>query len=59
MVAEFGSSRLLWGTDVAVGRRSYAQMCQLGVEATANLPAAARAQVLGATALSIYWGRQG
>ncbi len=53
-IALFGADRLIWGSDITQSTGSYGDMVSLAHQATACLPAAARAQVLGDNTRRIY-----
>lgn len=57
VVARFGAGRVMWGSDVAQSPGSYAELVQLGTDATAGLDAASRRAVLHDTGLSVYGGK--
>jgi len=54
MVQSYGASRVMWGSDVAQSKGTYAEMVQLGQEATHLLTEDERRQVHYQTARSIY-----
>ena len=54
MVRSYGADRVLWGSDVAQSKGSYAQMVQLAQEATSLLTQSERQQVLYGTARAVY-----
>jgi L-fuconolactonase len=53
---EFGTERLMWGSDVTQSKGSYAYMIGLAARATAGLSSAQRRQVLCGTAQAMYGG---
>jgi predicted TIM-barrel fold metal-dependent hydrolase len=56
VVARFGAERVMWGSDVAQSRGSYAEFVANAVASVASLPEAGRAAVLGHTAGALYFG---
>lgn len=54
LVANFGASRVLWGSDVTQTRGTYAGMVATARRAVAGLPERDAAQVLGGTATALY-----
>ncbi|MNU00612.1 Amidohydrolase [compost metagenome] len=56
VVREFGADRVMWGSDVAQSKGSYAQMVSLAKESVSLLSAADQRKVLHDTARAVYWG---
>jgi predicted TIM-barrel fold metal-dependent hydrolase len=54
LVAHFGASRLLWGSDITQTRGSYADMVTTARRAVSGLSEPDAAQVLGGTAAALY-----
>lgn len=54
VASEFGTERLMWGSDVTQSKGSYAYMIGLAARATASLPSAERRRVLWGTAQAMY-----
>jgi len=54
LVAEFGSARIMWGSDIGQSRQSYAEMCALAGAATAALSVDERDSVMFRTGRSVY-----
>jgi predicted TIM-barrel fold metal-dependent hydrolase len=50
----YGANRIMWGSDVAQSKGSYADMVRLGLEATSLLAEEDRQQVHYRTARSVY-----
>lgn len=56
IVDEFGAGRVMWGSDVAQSKGSYAGMVKLALDAVSELSAQEQEQVLHHTARNVYWG---
>lgn len=54
IVDAFGASRVMWGSDVAQSKGTYAEMVRLGKDAVALLNPADTQQVLYKTGLTVY-----
>jgi predicted TIM-barrel fold metal-dependent hydrolase len=54
VVQSYGADRVMWGSDVAQSKGSYADMVRMGQEAVALLDEASRQQVLYATGKKVY-----
>jgi L-fuconolactonase len=55
VVAAFGADRVMWGSDIAQSKGSYAEMLELAAHAVADLRPDERRQVLDVTARRVYW----
>jgi predicted TIM-barrel fold metal-dependent hydrolase len=55
IVARFGAERVMWGSDIAQSRGTYAEFVGDAVTSVAGLPEAARRAVLGETAAEVYF----
>jgi predicted TIM-barrel fold metal-dependent hydrolase len=53
-VGQFGSDRLIWGSDITQSPGSYSDMVALAREATSGLPGEVQRQLLGENAARIY-----
>jgi predicted TIM-barrel fold metal-dependent hydrolase len=56
VVQAFGAARVMWGSDIAQSAGSYAEMVELGLDATRTLDGAERAQVLNGATAAVYGG---
>jgi L-fuconolactonase len=54
VVQSFGAHRVMWGSDVAQSKGTYAELVRLGEDAASLLEASERGQVLSGTARTIY-----
>lgn len=57
VVRTFGASRVMWGSDVAQSKGTYAEMVELAKSSVELLTPAERQQVLHDTADAVYWAR--
>ena len=55
VVARFGPERVMWGSDIAQSRGTYADFVADGVTSVARLSESARRAVLGETAAGVYF----
>jgi L-fuconolactonase len=53
-IALFGSERLMWGSDIAQSKGSYAEMTQAAIDATRNLKEEDRHNILYQSGLNFY-----
>lgn len=58
VVREFGADRVMWGSDIAQSKGTYAQMATLARESVSLLSETEQRKVLHDTARAVYWGER-